>query len=293
MPALRAWIRDLVADGASPSTIRNNANTLTRFFADAKAERWVILAANPMRDDEVRAVMPAVEAPDPGEIEHWTREGFEQPLSRAGLPADRFGLYLVAVLTGMRDGELHGAQWKHAALDAAVPHLRVRQQLLTTREGEPVKLGPPKTKYGKRDLPLHHLAIEWLAWWKARGWAAHVKRERGADDYVFPSPAGAAWRPRGPDILRADLEAAGLSKDFVSPDGERALLDFHATRHTFATWLGAAGVDGELVDRLLGQSPRSVRGRHYQAPSLEALARVVQTLDLAFPIVPRIVPARG
>jgi hypothetical protein len=55
VPALRAWIRELVADGASPSTVRNQVNTLTRFFADAKAEHWVLLAANPMRDDEVRA----------------------------------------------------------------------------------------------------------------------------------------------------------------------------------------------------------------------------------------------
>ena len=78
------------------------------------------------------------------------------------------------MFTGLRDGELHGLQWKHVALDADVPHLRVRQQLGTMRDGEPVTLGAPKTKYSKRDVPLHAAVATWLAWWKAEGWTGYA-----------------------------------------------------------------------------------------------------------------------
>ena len=290
VPVLRAWIRELAAE-ASPSTVRNNVNALTRFFGDAKAERWLAIPTNPMRDDEVRAVLPSVEAPDAGEIEHWTRPAFEALLASPALPAHRFGLYLVDVLSGLRDGELHGLQWKHAALSAPVPHLRVRQQAGTPRDGEPVTIGSPKTKYSKRDVPLHPAALAWLSWWKEAGWKAHVGRAPEADDHVFPSPSGDVWRPRGPDLLRADLLAADLPREHVSPDGERSPFTFHAIRHTFATWLGSSGVDGDLVDRLLGQSPHTVRGRHYQAPDLEQLARAVRGIVLALPDRPGVVPS--
>ncbi len=291
-PVLRAWVREM-AEASSPSTVRNNVNALTRFFGDARAERWLPITVNPMRDDDVRAMMPAVEAPDAGEIEHWTPAAFAALLASPKLPVARFGLYLVDVLTGLRDGELHGLQWKHVALDATVPHLRLRQQLGTMRDGEPVTLGAPKTKYSKRDVPLHPAALSWLAWWKVEGWTAYVeipvegggsvRRAPEADDFVFPSPAGRAWRPRGPDVLRDDLADADLPVAYLSPDGERSPFTFHAIRHTFASWLGSNGVDGDLVDRLLGQAPHTVRGRHYQAPDLAQLARAVGTLKLALP----------
>jgi Phage integrase family len=183
----------------------------------------------------------------------------------------------------MRDGELRGLQWQHIANSAPVPHLRVRQQLTLPRGDNGVTVQTPKSKYSKRDIPLHPLALAWLEWWHAEGWGSYVGRKPEADDYVFPPPGGEMWRPRDAEILRDDLEAAKLSKDFVTLDGVRMPFVFHHTRHTFSSWLGAAGVDGELVDRLLGQSPLSVRGRHYSAPNLEASARAVATIALALP----------
>jgi integrase len=286
VPALRAWLRELRAE-VSTSTVRNNAASLTRFFADVKAEHWAPITVNPMRDEDVRSEIPAMASPEPDAIEHWTRDAFEKLVAVPSLPDVWFGLYLVAVTTGMRDGELHGLQFKHVQSDASVPHLRIRQQLGMAREGDPPTLGAPKTKYGKRDLPMHPSAAAWLAWWKTDGWKAYVGRGPEADDFVFPQGAGESpgepWRPNSSKKLREHLDAADLPKDFVSPDGERSPFTWHAIRHTFATWLGHNGVDGELVDRLLGQSPRSVRGRHYQAPSLAPLAAAVATLELTLP----------
>ena len=293
VPALREWIRKLAED-LSPSTVRNNAsrNTLTRFFADVKAERWVTLHANPMRDEEVRGVMPPVSAPDPDTIAHLTRPQCETLLARDGLPHDRFGVYLLAVTSGMRAGELQGLQWKHIDVDASVPHARVRQQLALPR-------GPgARSPWGRQRRTLRqarsaaapsHARVAPMVEGR-EGWSRHVEptedgatRESQADDYVFPSPAGEAWRPRDADLFRDDLGAAKVPTDFVTPDGERSPFVFHDLRHTFASWLSAHDVDGEQVDRLLGQSPPSVRGRHYSAPSLEAMARAVATIVLVLP----------
>ena len=286
VPALRAWLRELRAE-VSTSTVRNNAASLTRFFADVKAERWAPIVVTPMRDEDVRSEIPAMTSPEPDAIEHWTREAFERLIAVRSMPDVWFGLYLVAATAGLRDGELHGLQFKHVRSETSGPHLRIRQQLGMAREGEPPTLGAPKTKYGKRDIPMHSFAAIWLAWWKEEGWKAYVGRTPEADDYVFPQGAGESpgepWRPNSSKKLRDHLEAAELPKEFVSPDGERSPFTWHAIRHTFATWLGHNGVDGELVDRLLGQSPRSVRGRHYQAPSLVPLAAAVATIDLALP----------
>jgi len=281
-PILRAWIRDLRSE-ASPSTVRNQAVTLSRFFGDVRAERWVHLESNPMKDEDVRSELPSVSSPEPDAIEQWSRDAFERLLAVPSLPDVWFGLYLIGVTGGERDGELHGCQFKHVQFGADVPHVRIRQQLGTRREGEPPTLGAPKTRYGKRDIPMHPAAQEWLEWWKAEGWALHTGKRPTEDDFVFPNSDGEPSRPCSPKVLRGHLEAAGLPTDYVTPDGERSPFDFHAIRHTFATWLGANGVDGDVVDRLLGQTPRTTRGRHYQSPSLPRLAAAVATIELTLP----------
>src|ERR1019366_3472681 len=72
VPILRAWVRELVTD-LSPSSVRNNAIALTRFLSDARAEGWIKIESNPMKHEDVRAMLPTVEAPDADAIVCWTR----------------------------------------------------------------------------------------------------------------------------------------------------------------------------------------------------------------------------
>ncbi len=144
VPMLRVWIREL-CDDLSASSVRNNAIALARFISDARAEGWVTLDANPMKHEDVRAVLPTVQAPDADSIVQWTRAECETLLALPTLPDDRFGLYLVALLTGLRAGELRGLTFAHVATDAAVPHLRVRQQRTLARAaGEATANGTPQ-----------------------------------------------------------------------------------------------------------------------------------------------------
>jgi integrase len=283
VPVLRAWVRELTGE-LSASSVRNNAIALTRFLSDARAEGWIALESNPMKHEDVRALLPTVQAPDPDAIVCWTRAECEKLLGVATLPHDRFGLYLVALLAGLRAGELRGLTFGHLALDAPIPHVRVRQQLLTMREaGETATTGTPKTRSSKRDVPLHPAALAWLTWWRDEGWTAHVGRPRTDEEPVFRAVDGEAGRPRDPNILRRDLRAAKLPEEFTAPDGARIPYTFHATRRTFSRMLGDNGVPPEMVGMLDGHAAKSVTERHYMGRSLEAMARAVATLTLALP----------
>jgi integrase len=289
IPVLRAWVRELTEE-LSPSSVRNNAIALTRLLSDARAEGWVTLESNPMKHEDVRAMLPTVEAPDADEIVFWTRAEVETLLA-SKLPDDRFGLYLVALLAGLRAGELRGLKFGHLELEAEIPYVRITEQLCLARSaGETVKRGSPKTRSSKRGVPLHAAAVAWLTWWRDEGWTARVGRPRTDEEPVFPAVDGEAGRPRDANILRRDLKAANLSEYFVTPDGERLPYTFHATRRTFSRLLGDNDVPPEMVGMLDGHAPKSVTERHYMGRSLEAMARAVSTLRLALPERPGVAP---
>lgn len=65
---------------------------------------------------------------------------------------------MLAVSTGLREGELLALRWEDVDLEGAV--LRVRQTL--TRDGGKVSLGPPKTKNSRRTVGLTDGAVEAL-----------------------------------------------------------------------------------------------------------------------------------
>jgi integrase len=72
---------------------------------------------------------------------------------------DRFeALYILAVTTGLRQGELLGLKWDH--IDLEVGTLQVRRTL-TTAKGGPI-LSAPKTKGSRRTVRLSQTALEAL-----------------------------------------------------------------------------------------------------------------------------------
>ncbi len=281
-PTLRTYFRDL-RERLGAQTVRNIANALTRFFGDVKAEHWAPLTINPMRDDEVRDVLPPAKATDPEDIVQLAPERVSALL---GHLIDRdpylFGVVLLEVTSGTRDGEPHGLRFSDVAEEDGILRANILRQALVNRDGLGVKLGPPK-RNSKRKIPIHVAFYFWLEWWRAVGWKARVGRNPGPDDYVFPSTSGELWRPNTAGMLQDALEAAGLPVAVTKSDGERKDYDAQSLRHTFATVLGAADVNGEVIDRLLGHKSKTTRGKHYQASDLPQFARAVATIRIALP----------
>src|SRR5215217_9134704 len=89
-------------------------------------------------------------------------------------------LYILAVHTGLRQGELLGLKWEDVNLEAGT--LQVRRTL-TTAKGGPV-LRAPKTKASRRTVKLSPTALEALR--------SHLERQLREIDQ-----AGDLWRENG------------------------------------------------------------------------------------------------
>ena len=140
-----------------------------------------------------------------------------------------YALYLLAITTGMRQGELLGLKWED--VDLRTGSLQVRRTIFNGR------VSAPKTSKGRRSIRLTEAAIQAL------------QRHQRQGEWVFSSRAGTpischnltnrSWKPL--------LRKAGL------PDTR-----FHDLRHSCATLLLTKGVHPKVVQEVLGHSNISI-----------------------------------
>jgi integrase len=165
----------------------------------------------------------------------------------AAVQGTRFeALYVVAVHTGLRQGELLGLRWTDVDLDGATPRLSVRRSLKVTDQG--LYFGPPKNKASRRSVPLNRTVVTALRTHRTRQNEARLAAPEWRDrDLVFPNRLGGPmdhgnlyYRDYKPLLGRAGLAH------------ER--FNFHALRHTFATALFKRGQHPKIVQSLLGHS---------------------------------------
>jgi integrase len=136
-------------------------------------------------------------------------------------------------------------QWAHVDFG--------RRRLLVRRRWYRGTFAPPKSKFGRRDVPLTEAMTRRL--WQLR------KDAHGVDDaLVFPSAAGT---PLGDanlyKVLKPAAVRAGLGRWVKTPKGLRAesWVGFHTFRHTCATALFLAGKNPKQVQHWLGHHAAS------------------------------------
>ncbi len=86
------------------------------------------------------------------------------------------------------------------------------------------------------------------------------------DANLTGKPAGehvwcGTWRGKAAEMLRADLEAAGIAYAVEGRDGPEH-ADFHALRHAYPTMFGRAGVDLRTAQELAGHSTPTLTARY-------------------------------
>lgn len=252
---LASFVDTLRAEGLSPLTIRNVMKALGMFCKIVRVrELDPKLTFNPLADAfEAGLVLPSKrrEAPVFLSLE-------EAGLLLASAPEPRRLRYALALFTGLRDGEIAGLTWDDIDLAAGV--LRVRRACAWVGG-----LRATKTAASERDVPIHAD----LAW--------RLRLAAGVGP-VF-AVGGKAHRPPSARLLRADLLAVGI---------DRPELTFHGLRRSFASWLEAADVAHETIERLMGHEPRSVLGRHYAATAIDTLRAAVSRL-----VIPSAGPVRA
>ena len=230
---LQGFYRDRLDYGLSPSTVYKMHAILHK--ALSQALKWHIVPRN-----VTEAVRPP--RPAPREMRPLTAEEARRLLQAAhgnGLEA----LYVLAVTTGMRQGELLALRWQ----DVDIKNCTVSVRRTLTRNGGVIELGEPKTKKSRWSICLTPRAIEALE--------SHLERQlreigilgdRYKDQGVlFTTSTGGLINPCN---LR-QRSFARLLKEARLPH-----IRFHDLRHTCATLLLTQGTHPKYVQDLLGHA---------------------------------------
>ncbi|HET8954716.1 MAG TPA: site-specific integrase [Solirubrobacterales bacterium] len=217
---LQALVDRWTAEVQSPSTIRNSIKPLQAIYRRARAREG--LAVNPTRDLELPA-------PSPKEVEIVAPEVAAQLLDV--LPVEDRALWATALYAGLRYGELRALRW--SAVDLAGGAIRVTESW-DPKEGTIA----PKTKNSQRTTPLPGLLRDYLMEHRI------AAGEPPVDALVFGDKSGKPFQA-ATIYRRADRawKTQALSR-----------LRLHQARHTYASFMIAAGVNAKALSSFMGHS---------------------------------------
>jgi integrase len=181
-------------------------------------------------------------------------------------------LFITAVTTGMRQGELFALRWRDVDLDRGL--IRVTGTLLRSPKGG-WQIGEPKTAGSIREVLLPALTAEAL-------------REHHASQEEQRSLASTDWHHHG--FVFTNDRGGPLSAHNLLPRDFYPLLEqlelprirFHDLRHTAATFLLSEGVHPKIVSEMLGHTDFGITLNLYShvIPGLQAHA--AGTFDRVF-----------
>ena len=230
------FYRDRLDSGLSASTVHKMHAVLHKALARAVA--WHMIPRN---------VTEAVEPPRPAPKEMRPLSPVEARRFLDAARGERLeALYVLAVTTGTRQGELLALRWSDLSLEDP-ENATVSVGRTLTRVGGRVALGEPKTKKSRRSIRLTPRAVETLK--------AHLERQLREIEVL-----GDRYEDRG--LLFATdtggpINPSNLRKRSLTPLLKKARLPrvrFHDLRHTCATLLLAKGTHPKFVQELLGHA---------------------------------------
>jgi len=217
---LQSLYRSKLDSGLSPRTVQIIHTTL--YKALKQALRWSLVPRNVADSvDPPKAPKREIKSLD---------EGQAKRLLNAVQGDTLEALYVLAITTGMRVGELLGLRWEDVDLEAGT--LQVKRTVFNGH------IEAPKTSKGRRSIKLTQSSIEAL------------QRHQKVGEWVFCTKVGTplsvhnlhnrSWKPL--------LKKTGLPLD----------TRFHDLRHTCATLLFTKGVHPKIVQEMLGHSSISI-----------------------------------
>jgi integrase len=228
-PAMVAEARDRLAGESTHQSERRSHGTVNRYLAalshacTVAVQEWAWLDANPLRKvRKLKEPRGRVRYLDEPELARLVAE------ARASDSAHLYPVVVLAVSTGMRQGEILGLRWADLDVDGG------RIVLHETKNGE------------RRVVPLVGHAREVLR--------EHGKLRRIGTDLVFPG-----GRRKDGEIRRADIRNAWTAAV------TRAGLDdfrFHDLRHTAASYLAMNGATLSEIAAVLGHKTLAMVKRY-------------------------------
>jgi integrase len=262
---VQALLNRLSSSGRSPRTVAMVRDVLRQALNVAR--RWGLLTRN---------VAELVTVPRAMRRERRALAVDEARQFVTAISGDRDeALYLLALTTGLRQGEVLGLRWSDLDLEAERGSTRIVQALSRVHGA---RLVDPKSAKGRRTVPLGRSIVLAL-----RG-----HRARQATDRLL---AGTRWietglvfttrigTPRdGPTVTRrlhAILESAELPQ-----------ITFHDLRHSYASLMLAQGVPARVVMETLGHTDIRLTMNVYAHVPSELQRVATDRLDEALRAVP-------
>lgn len=239
------YLAKKLRSGLSKKSINNHLSVLSSIFKFAMKREWV--ESNPTQGERLDVQGTGV---------NW----IDAETSRRFLDAVKttdphfFPVFVAALRTGMRQGELVALRWREVHLHAAHPFVEVR---FSRSHGETTST---KGNRGRRvPIPPDLLGV--------------LRGMRGEpSDLVFTKPDGAQLTG---NVLKNPMRRAKLAIGL--PD-----LRFHDLRHSYASQLTAKGTPLQVVQVVLGHSDIKTTAKyshHTDGMAAEAVA-ALDRLDL-------------
>jgi integrase len=234
---VKAYVSQLAARGLEPTSVRKVLAPVRALFATALEEG--LIRSNPAAG--VRVAMPTR---DEDEVDAAKVKALGADDLAAFLDAtpDEWRLFFRFLAeTGLRIGEAIALAWEHVDFG--------RRRILVRRRFYRGSFGPPKSRYGRRDVPISAELAQAL--WDLR--------KDAAGELVFTSASGQMIDPSNlmTRVLKPAAVEAGLGEWVKAPksrNGVRAetWVGFHTLRHTCATALFREGLNAKQVQVWLG-----------------------------------------
>jgi integrase len=218
---LKDYARHVAARGVSANTVRLALAPVKALLATAHDDG--LIRANPAAGLRLALGRNAEHEEVP--VKALTEEELDKLLN--ALPAEWRLLFDFLAATGLRIGEAIALRWQDIDLSRRRVHVRRRFYRGT--------FASPKSKYGRRDVPLtsrlaQELELRWML-------------EDNVEGLVFPSLRGTVLDSA--NVMRRVLKPAALTAGVP-------WAGFHTFRHTAATMLFRRGLNAKQVQLWLG-----------------------------------------
>jgi integrase len=175
---------------------------------------------------------------------------------------DVYELYLLALTTGMRRGEIVGLQWND--LNVNTGELKIQRQVFRVK-GK-ITSSTPKTKSSIRTVKLPKAVVNILL---------NYKDSTKGSQWMFPSPVKEEDMPRDPvsiyKKMQRVLERADCKK-----------IRFHDLRHTFATMALENGMDVKTLSAMIGHVSSATTIDIYSHVTPEMKSKAACNIDKGF-----------
>ena len=232
-----------MADHYSPTTINLVKVILSGMYAQAVRNGMVL--RNPVKNTSVK------KEKGKRKIRVMTTE--EQKLfMRYSKSSQFYDLYIVALGTGMRSGELRALQWSDIDFDNKIIHVNGTLKYVAKAK-EKYMIDEPKSETSKRDIPMLDNVVTVLREHRKRQLGTRMllgnkwRPEPGFENLVF---TGGFGRCISETALYEDMKKIRVQ---IRKDGHAfGAHTPHSLRHTFATRGFEKGIPPKVMQEILG-----------------------------------------